>query len=110
VNFARLAPQSNSVALSSSPLARRACVGCFEPGPNAGPGQNIFTPFADSPLALAEQSLQCVNSRVPLAVSELGERCRRERDLRERRQAFLNEPFEPAQGRSLVTLRMGLRE
>jgi hypothetical protein len=62
------------------------------------------------PLALAEQSLQCVNSRVPLAVSELGERCRRERDLRERRQAFLNEPFEPAQGRSLVTLRMGLRE
>jgi hypothetical protein len=45
-----------------------------------------------------------------LAVSEFGERCRRERDLRERRQAFLNEPFEPAQGRSLVTLRMGLRE
>jgi hypothetical protein len=61
-------------------------------------------------LAMSEKALQRLISSVPLAVSELGQGRRRKRNLSEWRQAFLDEPLEPAQRRSLVARRVGVRQ
>jgi hypothetical protein len=61
-------------------------------------------------LTVAEQPVQRFDSGVSLAVSKLRKRRCSERDLGKRRQPFLDEPLEPAECRSRVTLRVSVRE
>jgi hypothetical protein len=61
-------------------------------------------------LAAMEQALARLGANVAVAVAKFGKRGCGERDLAEWRQALVDEPLQPAQRRSFVARRIGVRQ